>query len=164
MDIVVLHLSTYEKKTWKTLAALGTTCRAYRQMTRFTRWGPRASRILAACAKAGDLAAVEACLACGADPDVRSLDGYTPLMEVVAMGDERCCDAILALLDAGADASASTPSGWTALWSALLANDVWMVRTLLRFGADPAPIWHGTTPLRVARQLDNRVLMSALLL
>lgn len=58
----------------------------------------------------GDVAIVEALLAAGAEPDVQGVTGATPILWASYEGQR---DAVLALLDGGADASIATPDGTT---------------------------------------------------
>jgi ankyrin repeat protein len=99
----------------------------------------------------GDLAALRAQLAQGADKNARDRRGATLLMHAAAFG---TADAVKALLDAGADVNARNSFEATALvWSAADSNKV---RLLVEHGANVnARTKLGRTPLMVAAACDG---------
>jgi ankyrin repeat protein len=111
---------------------------------------------LADAAHRGDLAAIRALVAAGADPNGYDATGNTPLHWAARgghpIGPHRCtgeaanrADVVSALIDLGADPSAidrrgSIPggsSGWTPLHMALHHEQFATAATLLERGADP---------------------------
>jgi hypothetical protein len=95
-----------------------------------------------------DVDVVRELLRSGADPNAALFETHTtPLMFV------RSASAALALLAAGARATARNTSGATPLGSAACAGNVPVVGVLLKAGADPsARGFAGRTPLECARQ------------
>jgi hypothetical protein len=90
---------------------------------------------LVAAVRAGDLAALEAQLAAGGDPDTPyDGNGWTPLLHAVHRGEVEVARALLA---AGADPDAPGEEGQRPLLMAAAYGDEAMVELLLDAGADP---------------------------
>jgi ankyrin repeat protein len=81
----------------------------------------------------GSSSVVQALLAAGADPGVRSADGATPLMTAAASGS---VEAVAFLLERGADVNATDDAqGQSALMFASASNRAAVVKELVRRGA-----------------------------
>jgi TPR repeat protein len=80
----------------------------------------------------GDAQAVIGAVLAGADVNVRSKDGYTPLMYAVTKGN---LEVVSEVLSGGADVNAQSATGWTALMFAA-KNSPTMISVLLEKGAD----------------------------
>ena len=101
-----------------------------------------------AAARAGDVAAVRALVADGADVDVRQGDGATALHWAAHRGDLVLAEALLA---AGADVNAANALDATPLWLASQNGDARLVAVLLAAGADAnVSLKMGETPLMSA--------------
>lgn len=83
----------------------------------------------------GDVAAVKAILARGADPNCRNFLSMTPLMLAAGAGQQGVVDTLLA---SGAQLDAESPYG-TALTFAAMSNQGAVARALLAKGANPNP-------------------------
>lgn len=90
---------------------------------------------IAACANSAKI--VKALLAAGGAPSARDQGGATPLF--AAAGGGYNVEAVLALIEAGADPNVATRYGWasTPLHAAAEADSVENVQALLAAGADP---------------------------
>lgn len=99
--------------------------------------------------EARDAAEVAACVADGADPNMRLKNtGRTLLAAACSHGDFLTVDALLA---AGAHPSAAAPNGCTALHWAALAGNLACLARLLAAGADPnAAETHEYAPMHFA--------------
>ena len=84
-------------------------------------------------AEKGDLSAVSAALANGADVNAKNIKGLTALMKASIEGH---ADVVKLLLDKGADVNARTDSGYMALTAASWAGHADSVKLLLDNGAD----------------------------
>ena len=105
-------------------------------------------------ARAGDLAALQKCLAAGVDPDARGGDGMTPLHKAAFNGQAGCVAALLAV---GADTRARTGDGATPLHGAAYNGCAACVAALLAAGSRPSAVDNGLqTPLHTAAYY-NRV-------
>jgi ankyrin repeat protein len=105
---------------------------------------------------------VRGLLGAGADPHARCGDHWTALMRASAsVGGSACVEA---LLEAGSDVDASTPSGWTAVSIATLYHNDLSVAVL---GAAKASLDlcndRGDTPLMIAAQACGASTVEALL-
>ena len=108
---------------------------------------------LAKAVKAGDLAAVRALVASGADVNARSGDGSTPLLWAAHGSDD---DSARALIAAGARVDEANDYGITPLLQASRAGDAAMVDLLLQAGADPARAHpDGSTPVMAAARAGS---------
>lgn len=84
----------------------------------------------------------------GANPDIRSKDGFTPLLWSVAL--RRSKESVEVLLDKGASVNFQGGRGQTPLHSALYKGHVEMVETLVQRGADVNAVnAQGMRPLQV---------------
>jgi len=100
----------------------------------------------------GDVQEVARLLAAGANPNVKDLDGRTPLH--IAAEQSRA-DLVELLLRHGADPNARDADGETPLHKAVSVSDVALVELLLRHGADPnARCKEGRTPLHRAGRVE----------
>jgi ankyrin repeat protein len=109
---------------------------------------PPEQEALFAAAADGDAGRVRAALAAGADPDAWNAQ-HAAAIHLAAKAEHT--EAVLALLDAGADADRQLEGlGDTALLLALQEHDARTALALLERGADPTLASRGTTPLRVA--------------
>ncbi len=116
-----------------------------------------------AAARAGDVAAVRALLADGADVDARQGDGATALHWAAHRSDLPLAEV---LLDAGADVDAANALDATPLWLASMNGDTRLVARLLAAGADPnVSLKMGETPLMSAARSGDagavRLLLAA---
>lgn len=95
---------------------------------------------LMAAAGRGDLEAVRALLATGADVNAADAHGFTALYHACYNGDEDrgYPEVVQALLDAGADKEAPIGYGVRPLMYAAGNGEAGVVEVLLRAGADPA--------------------------
>ena len=99
-------------------------------------------------ARDGDIAAVRALLAQGADVDAAEADGTSALHWASYRDD---VETVGLLLDAGADVDVTNDLGATPLWTAGQNGSAAMVRRLLAAGANPdLAFLAGETPLMVA--------------
>lgn len=91
----------------------------------------------------------------GADPNVASMTGETPLHRIAAQGSR--LDLALALIEAGANPSAACKRGETPLHVAAGAGNAALAEALLAKGSDPLALdSDGNTPLdRANRSLGN---------
>jgi ankyrin repeat protein len=104
-------------------------------------------------AQRGDVAAVRALLAQGANVNAPQRDGATALHWAAYKGDRDLADALIA---AGANPRAANRLGATPLWLASVNGDANMIATLVTAGADAnekLPL--GRTPLMVAARTGN---------
>lgn len=87
-------------------------------------------------AENGTVADVTALLKAGADPNVRTEDGWTPLHEAASQSDNPA--VITALLEAGANPNAQNRLLYTPLHHAALSNDnpAAIIEALVKAGAD----------------------------
>jgi serine/threonine protein kinase len=108
---------------------------------------PRRAGGVSAAVQSGDRHTLRELLDRGSSPNVA--DGQTsPLHQAVHLGDS---EAVLMLLQKGANPSARNPSGETPLHEAMRRHDHGMVGNLLDFGANPnLPDRYGLRPLQVA--------------
>ena len=116
-----------------------------------------------AAARAGDVAAVRALVADGADVDARQGDGATALHWAAHRGDLTLAEALLA---AGADVDAANALDATPLWLASQNGDALLVARLLAAGADAnVSLKMGETPLMSAARSGDvdtvRLLLAA---
>jgi ankyrin repeat protein len=95
----------------------------------------------------------------GADVDVRSVDGATPLMNAVQNGDP---DKITFLIEHGADVEARDLRGFTAMHRGAEGGRTDVARLLLERGAALDPEAQGQTPLSLA-EAHGRTGMAAFL-
>lgn len=98
----------------------------------------------------GDVAAIRALLAAGAEVDARDGHGRTPLL-VAAHGSHD--DAFAALVDAGADVNAQDVVGYDAVTIAAVADDPALMSLALARGNRPDQIhtnWNGTALIAAA--------------
>lgn len=93
---------------------------------------PQALLLLEAAGR-GDLERVKELVAAGADVNVRSLNGWTPLI-YASLGSQR--EMVEVLLRAGAGVNTQADDGSTALIKAALWNHPEIVAVLLRHGAE----------------------------
>lgn len=125
-------------------------------------------------ARLGDVEMMRALLAAGADPELRSAYGVTPLMVAAGLtqtdsrmvAEDRLLEAVEMLtLDVGADIYAVDRSGQTAVHGAANVSGNALIQFLVDQGADPmAEDKRGQTPLDVAtRTLRPRPRTAALL-
>lgn len=96
----------------------------------------------------------------GANPNMRTFGGTTPLHEVARQDEKASTSQMLNLLvEAGADVNAVDHSGWGALYNAVHNDRADMVRSLLKLKANPNTADDsGKTPLYVALQHKLRTL------
>ena len=101
------------------------------------------------------LAKVQACLAAGADPEVRNGTGWTPLHSAAAYSSDPAI--IRALVEAGARTEAREITGRTALHlAAQRGKDPAIIRALVDAGAElQAQNEEGYTPLHLAAQSNS---------
>ena len=92
----------------------------------------------------GHAAVVAPLVAAGADVDVRSDGGFTPLAFAVRAGHG---DTVEALVKAGADVDLALPDGTSPLHLAVINAHYDVARQLLEQGADPTAAEPGWTPL-----------------
>jgi len=85
-------------------------------------------------ARAGDTAALAACLDSGVPVDLANENGDTLLMLAAYHGHE---ETVRALLSRGADPALANEKGQTPLAGAVFKKDAGIVRALLDAGADP---------------------------
>ena len=135
---------------------------------------------VATAAKDGNIGAMEAWFAGGGDPDDRDKDGWTLLN--IATSPTRCavkkpgqgkpkppsaaarCDAMRALLRAGADANGTTADGWAPIHSAAYDGRADAAAILLDHGAKAdLPSITGRTALEYAATRDHRAVVRVLL-
>jgi ankyrin repeat protein len=101
----------------------------------------------------GDLAAVRALVAQGADVNAPQKDGATALHWAVFKGHR---EMVRLLLRAGANPRAANREGATPLWLAAVNGDAVTIEALLEAGADPnEPLPLGRTPLMIAARTGN---------
>lgn len=103
-------------------------------------------------ARGGNVEAVAACVASGADLNARDERGNTRLHHAVADEDST---VVAWLLDAGADADAANDRNQTPLHRAAPRSDRNIVMMLLEAGADPNARSHEGTPLHPAAELSG---------
>jgi len=118
---------------------------------------------VASAAVAGDVAAVRAALAAGADPNAVADHGFTPLDWAARFGQ---IETMKALVDAGAalDLRDEGPNGWTPIMHALHKGQARAALALLEWGADPdSRSDNGQTPLMRAACEDVPEVVRALL-
>jgi ankyrin repeat protein len=103
--------------------------------------------------QSGDLAAVRAALASGADASGRDVDGATPLLYAAHIGS---VEMSRALINAGADPNAANRYGIAPLHEAALVADAELIRTLLDAGAEiDRALPEGETPLMLAARTSG---------
>jgi ankyrin repeat protein len=101
----------------------------------------------------GDVAAVRAELAAGADVDARDIDGATPLLYAAHRAD---LETVRALLAAGADPNAANRYGVAPLHEAGQVADAALLGALLDAGAEvDRPLPEGETPLMLAARTNG---------
>ena len=112
-------------------------------------------------ARAGDVAAVRALVADGADVDAGQGDGATALHWAAHRSDLALAEV---LIDAGAEVDAANALGATPLWLASMNGDTPLVGRLLAAGADPnVSLKMGETPLMSAARSGDAGAVSRLL-
>lgn len=95
---------------------------------------PNANQAVFLAAKQGHEAVLQVLLACGVDINGKDFDGWTPLTQAAASGDEVMAKL---LLEKGADIEATdTEYGWTPLSWALIKGKEAVLKLLLEKGAD----------------------------
>jgi ankyrin repeat protein len=111
-----------------------------------------------------DGARLEAALANGWDPNVRSPDGFTPLALAAFFENPEAFDLLLPLTR-DVNAPAENPQMVAALHAATAKRNTTMVERLLRAGADPnQPQADSFTPLHVAAAHGDAAIAALLLL
>ena len=90
------------------------------------------SRLVYAALK-GDKAGVEDCLRSGIAIDCRGKYGVTPLIVVIELTNK---DAVLLLLEKGADPNLQDDSGQSAMSEAARSEDIWFLQTVLKHKGD----------------------------
>ena len=117
---------------------------------------------LFAAARHGSLAAVQACLAAGADPNLRGYFGRTALLDAAEWIHADCVEALLA---AGADLTATSVAGNSPLHLAASRGCRATTAALLAAGACPAAVnrHRGSTPLHFAAALGHATVVKQLL-
>src|SRR5213082_4235466 len=85
-------------------------------------------------AEAGDRATALSLLAKGANPNVLSADGATPVMYAAANDD---LELVRALIKAGADVKLKNRFGTSALTEAAVVGSAPIINALVKAGADP---------------------------
>jgi ankyrin repeat protein len=106
-----------------------------------------------AAARDGDVAAVRAQLASGADANAAETDGTTALLWATYQGSP---ELVKLLLDAGADANVANKFGVTPLLQSSRTGDLETLRVLLAAGADISQaVRDGETPLMAAARSGN---------
>ncbi len=121
------------------------------------------SAALHSAARNGDVEAIGALLAAGADPGAQAKDGLTPLHVAAQEGQAA---AIAALLDGGADPGARAYEyGLTPLHAAASEGHAAAIAALLAAGADPGAREdeYGHTPLHEAARYGHAAAIAALL-
>ena len=127
--------------------------------------GPRigATSLLLA-AEAGNVEAVRVLVANGADPQIPTNEGTTPLMIAAGVGlDEdrvekddyrRALEIVKILVGVGADVNAIGENGWTALHGAAYGGDDGVIQFLVEHGAKMDVMdKYGQTPLSIAEAI-----------
>ncbi|AGO83969.1 Ankyrin repeat domain containing protein [Pandoravirus salinus] len=118
----------------------------------------------------GGLGLLDVVLAHGADPNVPTPTGFTPLHMAIAAGSSA---AVLALLRRGALIDAPKADGATPLHFAVLREQPTIVGLLLAHGADPScrfgtpgmddvPYWEDKTAAELAFMEDNKLMADAI--
>jgi hypothetical protein len=104
---------------------------------------------LAAAIRSGEMTAVRAAIASGADVNVRDAAGMPPIGLAALLGQ---ADIIALLASSGADVNRNDRFGFTPLMNAAVRGHAGAVRILLAFGADPTLKGrNGNDPLGAAR-------------
>ncbi len=99
----------------------------------------------------GDLRAVEALLAAGANPDARDKSGSTPFRKAFGRW-----EIVKRMLEYGADPTQRSDNGFTLLHEYSLAQAPSIAELLITYGADPsAKALDGRTPLHVLANVDH---------
>lgn len=121
--------------------------------------GPSLPLALVAARNAADT--VRELLSQGHAPDERDSEGLTSLMWAARTG---AVDAMVALLDAGADPAArDVMNGWTPLFHAIHKNQFAAVRLLLERGVNPNQAAQMLTPLMMAAPDPDPTIVKLLL-
>jgi len=115
---------------------------------------------LLSAADKGDVRAIQAAIAAGADVEATDATGYTALMKAASGGK---LEAVRALLKAGAKVNAKSKQGYTPLMVTVASGSVAVAKLLLDSGADvSATTPNGMTALDGAKRTGNLPLIQLL--
>ena len=104
--------------------------------------------------RTGSLDTVSSLLEAGVSPNVKDIDGWTPLMYAAFNGHE---DVVQALLNAEADSNHQDFHGRTPLMAATYIGNETIVTALLNAGADAHKTTrHGDTALKLAQRRKHK--------
>jgi ankyrin repeat protein len=92
-------------------------------------------------------------------PDIVGVNAVRPLHVAASWGD---CEAIMLLVDAGADINAQGECGFTPLMEAVVQGRVDAVRLLLSLGAKPIRNDNGLLPSEMAKLSNKQDILSLL--